>query len=106
MRPLGEDEAHSHQRHERTDDQRAEREPERIVLEIELRDAVEAKVEREVIDEHQAQRAAAQRVDAVDARSAPSAASGAWRIAGAACSARQGRRARRRLRLIATARAS
>ena len=67
---IGEHEAHADQRHERGDDQRAKAEPERIVLEIGGDDAVEAEVEREVIDEHQAERAAAQRVDARDARRA------------------------------------
>ena len=38
------------------------------MLEIGRNHAVEAKVEREVVDEHEAERAAAQSVDAVDAR--------------------------------------
>ena len=69
-RPVGEDEAHADQHHERGHDQRAEAEPERIVLEVGRKDAVEAKVEREVVDEHQAERAAAQGVDAIDPRRA------------------------------------
>ena len=44
----------------------AEAEPERIVLEVGGDDAVEPQVEGEVIGEHQAERAAAQRVDAGD----------------------------------------
>ncbi len=55
------------------DDQRAKAEPERIVLEVGGDDAVEAQVEAEVVDEHQAQRAAAQRVDRRRCARAPAA---------------------------------
>src|SRR4030095_14598548 len=48
--------------------QRTEPEPERVVLEISSYDLVVTQVEREVVDEHETQRAAAQCVHALDAR--------------------------------------
>ena len=51
---VGQHQADSDEQQERGHDQRAKGEPERIVLEIGGDDAVEAQVEREVIDEHQA----------------------------------------------------
>ena len=63
---IGEHEAHADERHEHRDDERAEAEPERIVLEVGGDDAVESEIEREVVDEHQAQRETANRIDAGD----------------------------------------
>ena len=104
MGALGEHEAHPHQQHEGADDHCTQREPEEVVLEIGSRNAIKAEIEREVVDEHQAQSATPKRVDSGDApadtRRALSGAAGGQRLSPPA----DGRRCR--LRLIAAASAS